>query len=118
MAVMTQNIQEFTLAITGNTSATNMTRTGPNGDTIPHGGGGLLVGVMIDLGTATTADITLTDASGSIIFAATSVVADTTYGPENTSYSVRPIIGVLKAAATNVSNSSTGTVTVRARVKK
>lgn len=118
MTVQSTMIQEYTLAVVGNMTATAMTRTGPNGDTIGHGGAGILAGVLVDLGTATTLDVVIKDSTGYILFSATSVTADTSTGPENTSFSARPAQGAITATLTNVSNSSTGTATIRARIKK
>lgn len=101
-------VVDLELAITGNLSVTSLPRRLRGGTTY---GSGLDAGGQIEMGTATSAAVLVTDANGIVLHNAT-ITDDTTVEP-----TAQGISGPLKVTVTSISNAA-HTLTVRWKLKK
>lgn len=85
-------------SITGNVTDQEMLRS--TGDRTFRGGG-IEAGGRIVLGTATSADVTVKDSTGRVLYSSTGVVANTTIDP-----APRGVVGPLKVTVANISNAA------------
>lgn len=97
-------------AITGNVTDQAMVQVRNNGRAF--GSMGVETGGRIVLGTATTADVTVKDTNGKVLYSATGVVANTTINPIPAG-----VQGPLLVTIANISNAA-HTLTVYWGVKK
>ena len=96
-------------AITGNVTDQEMLQVR---NSRKFGSPGIEAGGRIVLGTATTADVTVKDANGKVVYSATGITANTDINPVPTG-----VKGPLKVTVANISNSA-HTLTVYWVVRK
>ena len=108
MSNLKNTVVDLTLAITGNVSAQSLARRKGGGTSY---GSGLDAGGRIDLGTATTAVVTITDSLGVVLHSGT-VTTDTTVAP-----TAQGLQGPILVTVASISNSA-HTLTVSWKIKK